>query len=112
MAKRKTNQKRLTFEAFQALNSRRCDVAFPMCWDWTLNDWAVALAGESGELCNLLKKIKRGDLTVRGERQALLAELADIMTYCDLMMTKLGASTADEIQKKFAEVSQRVGFKG
>src|ERR1700679_3510094 len=33
----------LTFDEFQSMNIERCRRAFPMCDDWTLNDWAVAL---------------------------------------------------------------------
>ena len=88
----------LTFDAFQEGNAARCEKAFPMCDDWTLNDWAVALAGEVGEMCNLLKKDRRGlasderyDLNGPYQemaREAVVSELCDIITYADLMMTK------------------------
>jgi NTP pyrophosphatase (non-canonical NTP hydrolase) len=111
----------LTFEVFQRLNALRSKTAFGKeCGHWTLNDWAVALAGEVGELCNLLKKNRRGLAT--DERFALngpfhefalhnlLSELADVMIYADLMITELGADTAVVVLEKFNEVSRRVGF--
>lgn len=110
----------LTFDAFQRVNELRCKTEFEMCDDWSLNDWAVALAGEVGELCNLLKKDRRGLATDERydldgpfyelAKQNVVNELADVITYADLMMTKLGASTAFELIGKFNEVSKRVGF--
>lgn len=110
----------LTFTQFQSMNLLRCRKAFPMCDDWSLNDWAVALSGEVGELCNLLKKNRRGlatderymlggpfDEMARGN---LLSELADIITYADLMMSVLSAVTGEEVLNKFIEVSGRVGY--
>ena len=35
--------------------------AYAKCLDWTLADWSNAIAGETGEMCNLIKKIRRGD---------------------------------------------------
>jgi hypothetical protein len=110
----------LTFGEFQSMNMERCRRAFPMCADWTMNDWAVALAGEVGELCNLLKKDRRGLATderydLDGPYQELargnvLSELADIITYADLMISKLSESTAEQVMTKFNEVSGRVGY--
>lgn len=110
----------LTFDAFQEMNALRCRTKFEMCDDWSMNDWAVALAGEVGELCNLLKKDRRGLATderydldgpyCEMAKQNVIDELADVITYADLMMTMLGASTAFELIGKFNEVSARVGF--
>jgi NTP pyrophosphatase (non-canonical NTP hydrolase) len=115
----------MTFKQFQEMNRKRCEEAFPMCDDWGMNDWAVALAGEVGELCNLLKKVRRGDKIykllprqshwedvdmhhARQTRRLVLSELADIITYADLLMSKLEANTEDELMAKFHEVSERV----
>lgn len=110
----------LTFDAFQQLNALRSGTRFGLNSDWTLNDWAVALAGEVGELCNLLKKDRRGlaiderfDLNgpyCELARKNVISELADVITYADLIMTKLGANTSIELIGKFNEVSRRVGF--
>lgn len=109
---RKTPVRDLTFRRFQAMNAMRCKVAFPTCADWTLQDWGCSLAGEVGELCNMLKKLRRGDFTLKILRKKILAELADIITCADLMTTELEASTGDELLEKFGEVSRRVGYHG
>ena len=107
-----------TFRAFQERNRRRCEndergfghaVAFdnPV---WPIQNWALAIAGEAGELANLVKKCLRGDFTVMEKRDEILAELADVMTYCDLAISSLGADTAETILRKFKEVSRRIGY--
>jgi NTP pyrophosphatase (non-canonical NTP hydrolase) len=103
-------KKDTTFREFQALNQRRCEEAFPTCADWTLNDWAVALVGEAGELCNLLKKARRGDFTADDRRADLVSEVADVIIYADLLMSQLGVDTGAEVMWKFDEVSRRVGW--
>lgn len=110
----------LTFDEFQSMNMERNRRAFPMCAEWSLNDWAVALAGEVGELCNLLKKDRRGLATderflLEGPcqelaRENVLKELADVIIYADLMISLLSGSTGEELLSKFTEVSQRIGY--
>lgn len=102
----------MTFNQFQRLNAERCEAKFHKIGDeeWPIQNWAIAIAGESGELCNLIKKIIRGDFSLQSQRKEVLKELADIITYCDLAMTHLGANTEDELMDKFDEVSFRVGF--
>ena len=35
--------------------------------DWSLSQWSNAIAGETGELCNIVKKVERGDFHKRPE---------------------------------------------
>src|SRR6266478_7991104 len=98
----------MQFSEFQWMNAKRCQQAFHLVDDWSPQDWALALAGEVGELCNLLKKVKRGDFPLEQVRKDVLKEVADIITYADLLMTNLGANTEDELLGKFHEVSARV----
>ena len=105
----------LTFDQFQGMNRSRCEEAFGhlVAWDepsWPIQNWALAIAGESGELCNRVKKCLRGDFTVAEQRTEILRELADIMTYCDLAISSLDANTGETIMEKFAVVSERVGW--
>lgn len=105
----------LTFRDFQNTNRFRCETGFghPMAWDessWPLQNWALAVAGEAGELCNLVKKCLRGDFTIGEKREEILAELADVITYCDLAISSLGADTGETVMKKFNEVSDRIGW--
>lgn len=99
----------LTFAQFQQRSHERAKGAFPeQCL--TPEFLAVAIAGEAGEMCNLVKKVLRGDFAIGRVREEILDELADVMTYCDLFMSVLDESTAIRIQKKFNEVSQRRGY--
>ena len=100
----------MTFDVFQQMNDRRCKEAFNSCTSWTTADWVLAIAGEAGELANLLKKVNRGDFTVADVRQEILKEVADIITYCDLLNSHLDANTEQELGRKFQEVSKRVGW--
>lgn len=98
----------LTFTDFQKKNARRCMNAFDTCKDWKATEWALAICGEAGELANLVKKIRRGDFSLESQRTEMLKELADIVTYCDLMTSYLGGNTAEELIMKFNEVSERI----
>lgn len=98
---------RLTFKAFQEINAQRCVEAFHRPAEWSVPLWCLAIAGEAGELCNLVKKIERGDFSYADKRQAILEEIVDVMTYCDLLISVMGADTAAELRKKFNAVSDR-----
>lgn len=104
----------LTFELFQQLNETRCTKLFHPGSDrsawWPIELWALAIAGEAGELANVCKKLVRGDFPMNQARPLILAELADVVTYCDLAFTRLGASTAVELVRKFNEVSRRRNY--
>lgn len=104
-----------TFSEFQQRNAQRCEEGFghAVAWDepsWPIQNWALAIGGEAGELQNLIKKCLRGDFTVPEKRHEILSELADIITYCDLAISSLGAITADVVWTKFDEVSARIGW--
>lgn len=76
--------------------------------------WTNAIAGEAGEACNIAKKISRGDFktdaALDDARNALAVELADVMTFCDLLLAKLGVDTEKILLEKFNVVSSRVGY--
>jgi NTP pyrophosphatase (non-canonical NTP hydrolase) len=96
----------LTFNEFQSRNEERSRAAFPkQCM--TPEFLAVGIAGEAGEMCNLVKKVMRGDFTLEDRREEILDELADVMTYCDLFMSLLNERTSHRLQTKFNEVSKR-----
>jgi len=98
----------LTFDRLRRANLRR---AFDMSPDgvdvWDNSKWACALAGEVGELCNKIKKGYRGFSGEAPTRAALAGELADIVTYADLLAAKLGIDLGVAVCAKFNEVSQR-----
>lgn len=109
----------LTFKAFAAANATRCETAFHPVDAWTPTDWATAMAGECGEACNLIKKLRRLDdgpdkpYNAGVDRTALVQaigkELADLVTYADLTAQRLGLTLGKEVRDKFNEVSARVG---
>lgn len=64
------------------------------------------MAGECGEACNKIKKMRRGeDVPIKD----VAHELADMVIYADLLATNLGISLGDAVQEKFNLVSDRQG---
>lgn len=101
----------LTFARFQRMNIARTKGKFhPGGELWPPELWALAIAGEAGELCNLLKKVVRGDFSLESRLADVLSECADIITYVDLLISVLGADTGDVVLAKFREVSERHGY--
>lgn len=95
------------FDDLREANLLRCEASFKHCIDdWTYSDWAMAVAGELGEACNLLKKLRRGEdipLVDIGD------ELADTVIYLDLLAQVLELDLGACVKKKFNAVSFRVG---
>jgi len=77
--------------------------------DWSLNDWMTAVAGEVGEAANMLKKVRRGDMTIEEARPGLAKEFADIVTYLDILAKQSGVDLGQATIEKFNEVSRKVG---
>lgn len=77
--------------------------------DWSLNDWAVAMIGEAGEACNVLKKIRRGDLTLEEARPKLTQEFADVIIYLDLLAKRAGINLGEAVIETFNVKSELVG---
>lgn len=77
--------------------------------DWSLNDWMTALTGEVGETANLLKKVRRGDITLEKARPALLREIADIQIYLDILAMQCGVDLGLATVTKFNETSENIG---
>lgn len=99
----------LAWDAFGEINARR-NAAFGRCKDWTDADWAVALAGEVGELLNVVKKIRR-DGSSQELQKKFEDEAADVQAYlslwCALRDVRLGSVTV----RKFNEVTQRMLYR-
>lgn len=90
--------------------NKKGEIAHPMPdgSDWSLADWIVAVTGELGELANLQKKVRRGDLTLDQARDELGKELADVATYLDILAMRYGVDLGQAVMDKFNEVSRRV----
>lgn len=85
---------------------------------WSPQDWACAMAGEAGELCNVIKKMRRveGEIVSANNPEAdeLIAmarqEIGDTFAYLDLLCQRLGLDMYDCISHTFNRISEREGF--
>ena len=84
---------------------------------WSLSDWAVALSGEVGELCNVVKKLNRvrdglqqNAVDPATLTQALKDEIGDVFAYLDLFARRAGFNLEDCMRDKFNRISEREGF--
>lgn len=82
--------------------------------------WTTALAGELGELCNMVKKMERvagggvdggssytaADITT----DMLKEEIGGIAIYLDLLAARLGISLEEAIIHTFNSKSEKYGF--
>lgn len=106
----------LTFNHFRQANVARCLKWHPAGIEsWSPSDWLTALAGELGELASLLKMRNRERDGLPGNKfsptdKMVADELADVLTYLDLLAAALGVDLSSATVAKFNEVSERVGF--
>lgn len=84
---------------------------------WSLSDWGVALAGEAGELCNVIKKMNRlrDGLQQKAVNESelitsLAMEIGDVYLYLDLIAQRAGLKIEDCIKDTFNRVSERESF--
>jgi len=99
----------MDFQEFHKANMERCQDFFEHIGkdnDWTISDWATATTGELGELCNLIKKLRRGENVPTSD---IGEELADTFIYLDLLADALSVNLEEAVRRKFNIVSDRVG---
>jgi len=77
--------------------------------DWTPAQWLQAVVGEIGEYANLRKKYERGDIPIETFLVEAADELADVVTYLDILAAQLGINLGQATMEKFNVVSARVG---
>ena len=84
---------------------------------WSLSDWFTAMAGEVGELGNVIKKLNRARDGLKGNRESvaeleamLPKECADVLIYLELFAQVAGFNLVAATRDKFNEVSERNGF--
>lgn len=84
------------------------DIAAKGCFHTSVDEkrfLALALAGEVGELCNIIKKQWRGDEIANED---IRKEIADCFVYLSLLAVNYGMDDIDyHISKKLDEVEQR-----
>ena len=107
----------MKLSVLRVANVKRCEEVFHPLHHWSPTDWACAMAGEAGEVCNAVKKLRRladGTNTAKDPQnesdclKAIGKELADTIIYCDLLAARLGLDLSFEIESKFNEVSRRM----
>lgn len=94
---------------------REANVARQKEWDnpdspVTLSFRGVELAGETGEACNIIKKLERERFNIRGSRTTkleLAEELADVVICVDLIAMDCGLDLEAAIRDKFNRTSNK-----
>lgn len=112
----------LTFRDVAEINATRAKQwhrGFPDSSDgWTGADWSNAMAGEAGETCNVVKKLRRIEtgiqqaegLSRRELLDKLATEIGDTFLYLDLLAQFYGLDTGICVRDTFNRVSRREGF--
>lgn len=86
---------------------------------WTPTEWALAAAGEMGELCNAIKKYNRltqgifSNNNPDGETaavQSIATEIGDVVVYLDLLAQRMGLRLEDCVRDTFNRISEREGM--
>ena len=88
---------------------------------WTGADWSNAMQGEAGEAGNVVKKLRRIEGGLPGNRKPgdddrelliskLGAELADTIIYADLLASYYGLDLGAAIVTKFNAISEELGL--
>ena len=104
-------------DTLRKANLQRCESVFHPLHDWSPTDWACAMAGEAGEACNAVKKLRRMDSggntakdpqTINAAIHDIAMELADTVIYVDLLAARLGIDLGLAIVHKFNLVSDRM----
>lgn len=88
--------------------------------EWSFTDWACALAGEVGELCNAIKKLRRVEDQIQGHdgdtpqppdvehaMKAVFKEIGDSYAYLDLLAQRCGFRLWDCARDVFNQISVR-----
>lgn len=109
----------LNLSALRDVNVRRMRRWHGDADEWSGADWSNAMAGECGEACNIVKKLRRHETHTGTSYNtpppdellfALAEELADVVTYCDLLAHKYGIDLAHAVITKFNKVSAAQDF--
>ena len=112
----------MNLSEFQIVNATRARRWHGHLDQWSLLEWAGAMAGECGEACNVAKKIRRADLSLPDKekgieikdlpdlRAKLANEIADSIIYGLIIMSALEVDAATVIAEVFNQKSREYGF--
>lgn len=68
------------------------------------------LAGEAGEACNIIKKLERQRMGIKGSRatlEELADEIADVVIAADLIAMQTCVDLGEAVRKKFNATSEK-----
>jgi NTP pyrophosphatase (non-canonical NTP hydrolase) len=112
---------KLDLAALRPINVQRAKEGFKCYNNQPLTYWTTALAGEVGELCNMIKKMQRverggvdggSSYTAKDiTRNMLKEEIGGIAIYLDLLASLLDISLEEAIIDTFNGKSEKYGFK-
>jgi len=99
-------------KSLSLIDLRMADIAREKVWDpddlITLTYRSTELAGEVGEACNVVKKLERERLGIRGSRatkEQLAEELADVIICVDLLAMEFNIDLSEAVRAKFNATS-------
>lgn len=107
----------MDFKTLRRANVQRCGLSFHPINNWSPMEWACAMAGEAGETCNAVKKLKRledglfvenNPNSYKDAIQKIADEIADTIIYADLLAARLNIDLTTAVKDKFNQVSARV----
>ena len=111
---------KLDLAAMRPVNVQRAKEGFKCYDNQPLTYWTTALAGEVGELCNMIKKIQRverggldggSSYTAKDiSKEMLKEEIGGIAIYLDLLASLLDISLEEAIIDTFNSKSDKYGF--
>jgi len=111
---------KLDLQTFRPLNVQRATTGFKCYDNQPLTYWTTALAGEVGELCNMIKKMQRvekggidggSSYTAKDiSKEMLKEEIGGIAIYLDLLASLLDIDLEDAIIDTFNSKSVKYGF--
>jgi len=92
----------------------KCNALRNLEWDsdnkLDMSFFGNELGGECGEAQNIVKKLERERLGIRGSRATpsdLMKELADVVIVADLLAQRVGGDLSRAIREKFNETSRK-----
>ena len=112
---------KLDLAAMRPINVQRATEGFKCYDNQPLTYWTTALAGEVGELCNMIKKMQRvekggvdggSSYTAKDiSKEMLKEEIGGIAIYLDLLASLLDISLEEAIIDTFNSKSEKMGFR-
>jgi NTP pyrophosphatase (non-canonical NTP hydrolase) len=106
----------LTFKKLNEINTNRCETSFHKIDEWSPTDWGCSAAGEMGEACNKITKLRRQSMPgypLTSDQIDIKIdigyEIADVVIYLDLLCSRLGLKLEDLVKEKFNITSNNIG---